>query len=184
MNKLLRRCNKVAFYSIKNGDVTEYHRMKGFTDFTVSKNPSEYSRKYVDETFEQSDVVGYSPSVSFSFDYIKDNTIHNDIANISKNELVGDDAVRSIIIVDTSYSDGSGNYSAVKRDFSVVVDTEGSGTETYQISGTFKSKSVSVPGFATSEDGLETVSFTSSTISLLPDDDIGVNLPIVDEDEL
>lgn len=184
MNNLLRRCNKVAFYSIKNGDSTEYHRMKGFTDFTVSKNPSEYSRKYVDEAFEQSDVVGYSPSVSFSFDYIKDNKVHDDIESISRNELVGDDAVRSIVIVDTTYTDGLGNYAAVKRDFSVVVDTEGSGTETYQISGTFKSKSAPVPGFATREEGLEKVSFTTSTIPLLPDDGIGANPPEVDEDEL
>ena len=46
--KILKRCDKVAFYGITANDTTTYYRMKGFTDFTVSKNPSEYSRKYVE----------------------------------------------------------------------------------------------------------------------------------------
>ena len=157
MNKLLRRSNKVAFYSIKNGDVTEYHRMKGFTDFTVSKNPSEYSRKYVDETFEQSDVVGYSPSVSFSFDYIKDNKIHNDIANISKNELVGDDAVREILMID--FSSDEKNPTAIKREFSVIVENEGSGMEGYIVKGSFKVKGEKIFGKASSADSFVTAVF-------------------------
>ena len=181
MNNLLRRCNKVAFYSIKNGDSTEYHRMKGFTDFTVSKNPSEYSRKYVDEAFEQSDVVGYSPSVSFSFDYIKDNKVHDDIESISRNELVGDDAVRSIVIVDTTSCDEEGNYPAVKRDFTVIVDTEGSGTETYQISGTFKSKSAQTNGNASTLDGFKKISFVQTNN---PSDDDNALVVVPDEDEL
>lgn len=159
-NNLLQRCNKIAFYAICENDVTTYHRMKGFTDFTVSKNPAEYSRKYVDESFEQSDVVGYSPSVSFSFDYILDNKVHKDIADISKKELVGDDTLRSIIIVDTS-KNNDGSYAAVKRDFSVIVDTEGSGTETYQISGNLKSKSKPVYGFASTDDDFATCTFVT-----------------------
>ncbi len=158
-NNLLQRCNKIAFYEVKENGNSKFYRMKGFTDFTVSKNPAEYSRKYVDESFEQSDVVGYSPSVSFSFDYILDNKVHEDIANISKKELVGDDTLRSIIIVDTLKNEND-TYTAVKRDFSVIVDTEGSGNETYQISGNLKAKSNSVYGYVTTDDDFATCTFT------------------------
>ena len=45
-----------------------FTRMKGFTELSGSKNPTEYSRQYVDEIFESTDVTGYSPSWSFAFD--------------------------------------------------------------------------------------------------------------------
>lgn len=160
--KILKRCDKVAYYGITSGETTTYYRMKGFTDFTVSKNPSEYSRKYVDEGFEQSDVVGYSPSISFALDVIGDNAVHADIQDISRKESVGEDIVRSIVIVDTSKAT-DGKYDAVKRDFAVIIDTEGSGTEAYQISGTLKSKSASVLGTASTSDKFATITFTSSS---------------------
>ena len=174
--KILKRCDKVAFYGITANDTTTYYRMKGFTDFTVSKNPSEYSRKYVDESFEQSDVVGYSPSISFALDVISENAVHADIEGISKNESVGADVVRSIVIVDTSKAT-DGKYEAVKRDFAVIIDTEGGGTDAYQISGTLKAKSSSVLGTATTNDNFATISFTSSASSLdhaavLPETDL------------
>ena len=44
--KLVQRADKVAFYGVKGeGDAVTYHRMKGFTDISTSKNPKEYSRK-------------------------------------------------------------------------------------------------------------------------------------------
>ena len=90
-NKIKKRSDKIAFYGVTENNVTTYYRMKGFTDFTVNKNPAEYSRKYVDESFEQSDVVGYSPSVSFALDVIKGNKVAEDIENISVKESVGED---------------------------------------------------------------------------------------------
>lgn len=44
------------------GDGKTYTRMTGFTSMSESKNSTEYSRQYVDEASERSDVVGYSPS--------------------------------------------------------------------------------------------------------------------------
>ena len=45
-----------------------FNRMRGFTTLSGSKNSIEYSRQYVDEEFETTDVVGFSPSVDFGFD--------------------------------------------------------------------------------------------------------------------
>ena len=71
---LVKRSDKVAYYGIPgvNNAVT-YTRMQGFTETTKSKNPIEYSRQYVDESFERSDVTGYSTAMSFAFDQYKDN---------------------------------------------------------------------------------------------------------------
>lgn len=176
-NKIKKRSDKIAFYGITENNATTYYRMKGFTDFTVSKNPTEYSRKYVDESFEQSDVVGYSPSVSFALDVIKGNKVAEDIENISVKESVGEDIVRSIVIVDLSKRDET-KFDAVMRDFSVIIDTEGSGTDAYQISGTLKAKSNVITGTATTSDSFETVTFTSNmsntdnSVTKVPDDEL------------
>ena len=158
MKNLIKRSDKIAFYGVKGDDGVTYKRMTGFTDMTISKNPKEYTRQYIDEDFEQSDVVGFSPSISFTFDSYLDNDIHRDISDISEQEFIGDDAIRDIIIVDLNKEEDDGCY-AVKRAFSVIVDTEGASSDAYQISGTLKVKGEKVFGVATSLDNWESCTF-------------------------
>lgn len=152
MGNLIKRSDKLAFYGVSDGNNTKYMRMTGFTDMSISKNPKEYTRQYIDEEFEQSDVVGFSPSISFTFDAYSDNEVHNDIMEISNKELTGSDAIREIIIVDVANVSGESKYKAIKRTFAVIPDSEGNGTEAYQCSGTFKVKGEKVFGCATSND--------------------------------
>lgn len=152
---IVKRSSKVAFYGVPNGGETVFRRMSGFTELATSKNPIEYSRQYVDEEMEVTDVVGYSPSISYSFDLFSDNAVHKDIADISDNEYVGSDAVRSIIVVDIFSSDNS----SVKRDFSVIPDSEGDSMDAYTYSGSFKVKSDKVFGTASSSDDWQTCTF-------------------------
>ena len=159
MGTLVKRSDKVAFYGVKNGENVTYKRMRGFTDMSISKNPKEYTRKYIDEQFEQSDVVGFSPSISFTFDSFLDDDVQNDILNISENELLGQEAVREIVIVDLKRQKDEGFY-AVKRTFSVIVESEGNSDEAYQMSGTFKVKGEKEFGTATSSDDWESLTFT------------------------
>jgi hypothetical protein len=161
MNKIIKRSDKVAFYGIKSGENVTYKRMTGFTDMSISKNPKEYTRQYIDEDFEQSDVVGFSPAISFTFDSYLDNDIHKDIADISELELVGGNAIREIIIVDKNREKENGFY-AIKRTFSVIVDTEGASKDAYQISGTFKVKGEKIFGIADSTDDWETCTFSET----------------------
>lgn len=156
---LMKRSDKVAFYGIKaaEGDTYTYHRMQGFTDISTSKNPIEYSRQYVDEEFEQSDVVGYSPSIAYGFDQFVGNAVHEDIVKISDDELLGTEAVRPIVMVDMSKTTG---INAVKRDFAVIPDSEGDSTDAYTYSGNLKVKGDKIKGTATSADGWQTITFT------------------------
>lgn len=155
VDKILKRSDKLAFYCVED----TYTRMRGFTEFSMSKNPTEYSRKYVDEQTERNDVVGYSPSVSFSFDKFSEDPVHLDMVEIADSEAVGADAVRSIVIVDTTKQMGDGYY-AQKRDFSVIPDAEGNDSEAYTYSGSLKANGEVVTGTATSEDNWQTVTFT------------------------
>ena len=79
VSAVVKRCKKLAFYGVPNGDEGTYtfYRMKGFDDITTNKNPREYSRQYVDEEFEQTDVVGYNPSISFGFDRFSGDSVHD-----------------------------------------------------------------------------------------------------------
>ncbi len=163
MDNLIKRCDKLAFYGIKSGSTTTYKRMSGFTDMSVSKNAKEYVRQYIDEEFEQSDVVGYSPSISFAFDLYLGNDVHEDISKISDNELTGSDAVREIIIVDTKNGNDTDGYYAIKRNFAVIVESEGNGTEAYQCSGTFKVKGEKIFGKAKTTDDWASCVFTEDS---------------------
>ncbi len=162
LGKLIGRHEKVAYYGIAedNGQVV-YHRMCGFTKMDTSKNPVEYSRRYIDESFEQTDIVAISPSIAFAFDRYSGNPVHDDIVRISDDEIIGTGAVRSIVLVDLSTDDGSGVCRAIKRDFSVMVETEGNSTDAYTLSGTMSTKGEKIVGSAQiSADGA-TLTFTA-----------------------
>ena len=160
MSAVVKRCKKLAFYGVPNvtdeGTVYTFYRMKGFDDITTSKNPREYSRQYVDEEFEQTDVVGYNPSISFGFDRFKGDRVHEDLVEIFNSEKLGADAIRPIIMVDLE----SDEKSAIMRDFSVVAENEGSGTDLYKYSGSFRVKGEKIFGRAESKDDWQTCSFT------------------------
>jgi len=163
INSMVKRNDKLAFYGVEgaNGTVT-YSRMKGFTDMSGAKNPIEYTRRYVDEAFEQSDVVGYSPSFSYGFDQHKGNAVHSDIIKIHNEELVMEDAVRAIIVVDMTDGNDAAGYSAIKRDFAVVADTEGGSVDAYTYTGTLKVKGERISGTATSDDNWQTIEFAEA----------------------
>lgn len=157
---LVKRADKLAFYGVPGegeGTVT-YYRMKGFTEISISKNSKEYTRQYVDEAFEETDVTGYSPSVSYAFDMYKEQTPQSDIVKITDDELTGDDAIREIIFVDLTSKDSDGKYLAKKRSFAVIPDSEGGSTDAYTYSGSFKAK-------GSSEDVAVTISGDTLAIS-------------------
>lgn len=137
--KLVKRSGKVAFMDVGTSGAPKYQRMKKFTEMSQSKNATEYSRTYVDEDGEVTDVTGYSPEISYAFDQYTGNAVHEKLVDITDNEKTGADALVNILIVDFSKraSTGSG-YEARLRTYSVIPDTEGDSTDAYTYSGTFR----------------------------------------------
>jgi len=163
LGKLIGRHEKVAYYGVvdTDGNVT-YQRMCGFTKMDTSKNPVEYKRRYIDESFEQADVVAMSPSIAFSFDRYSGNPVHDDIVSISDNEILGTGAVRSIVVADLSTIDEEGKCKAIKRDFSVMVEAEGNSTDAYTLSGTMSTKGEKVFGMALISPDAQSLEFAAN----------------------
>lgn len=152
--KLQPRHKMLAFYGVPSdtGTVT-LTRMRKFTQLSQSKNPVEYNRQYTDEPVQQTDVVGYAPSLDYAFDKHRNLPVHQDMIKITNHELVGDDAVRQLVLVDTDTNE------AISRDYAVIPNTEGDNINVYTHSGTFKCKGDKVLGTATSNDNWETITF-------------------------
>ena len=157
--KLVKRSQKLAFYGVKGEEGVTYHRMTGFTEFSKSANPKEYSRQYIDEEYERNDIVGYSPAFSYEFDQFDGNLVHSDIAAIADGEMTGSEAVRPLVLVDLT-KESNGSCAAVKRDFAVVPDGEGDSTAAYTFSGSMKAAGEKTEGTAVSSDGWKTLVFT------------------------
>ncbi len=152
----VKRCDKVAF--MKVGE--KYVRMTNFTELTTSKNPKEYSRQYVDEEFERSDIVGYAPSISYAFDADWDNEVHKAIIDITDNEKTAGDAIVEIAIIDVAAAGEP--VKAIVRKWSVVPDSEGGSLEAYTYSGSFKAVGGKTDGTATSTDSWQTATITTA----------------------
>lgn len=157
--KLVKRNRKVAFLGVVSDQTTTYHRMKHFTEMSKSSNPNEYGRKYVDEDGEVTDITGYSPSISYAFDQYEGNAVHQELITITDGEIIGTDAVRTILLVDfTRKGTIEGNYVAIKRDYAVIPDSDGNDENTYTYSGNFKSQGSKEEVEVTSDDWEKTCS--------------------------
>ena len=93
-DNIVKRSGKVAFLETEEGKAT---RMRGFTELSKSKSAKEYSRQYVDEDSERTDITGYAESISFGMDQFKGDAVHEKIIEIFDDEKVGEDAVVNII---------------------------------------------------------------------------------------
>ena len=136
---------------------TTYKRIHQFTAFTHNKNPQEYARQYVDEPFQQDDVVGYAPSYDYAFDKNSStDEVQERIITITDEEKLGNNAVVDLLVVDTD----SPTYVARQRYYSVIPGTEGDNINVYTYSGTLKARGKLVAGTAETSDNWETCTFT------------------------
>lgn len=154
---LVKRSRKVMFME---GTADKFNRMKGFTSLSTSKNPKEYTRQYVDEDFETTDITGISTSTDFAFDQLTGNAVHDKLVEIIDGEKIGNDAVVNMLSVDfTKEGTGPDSFAAVKRAFTVVPGSEGDSLDAYTYGGTFRVKGERVEGVVTTTDGWKTCTF-------------------------
>lgn len=147
-NTLVTKEKWAAFLQIL-GDTPTYERMgEGFTELSESKNPKEYSRTYKHENFERTDVVGYSPSISYSFDAYTNDPCTKELAKIADGEYTGNLAQRKVCTVNLWEEDETtpGTYVAYERTYAIIPDSKGDGEEAVTYSGTMKCVSEKVKG--------------------------------------
>lgn len=158
VQKLITRDQLYALMECKDG---VYNLIgEGFTDLSESKGAKEYTRKYVHNKTERTDVIGFAPSISYSADIISGDPVIAEIVDITDNEKLGADAQRNIVIVN-GWEPGqtSGTFPAYQRKYSVVPDSKGSGTEALIYTGTFKACGDMIKGSWSAE----TKKFTPAT---------------------
>ena len=167
-SELVMRTGKLAFYQVpsleENGKFT---RMEGFTELSTSKNAKEYSRQYVDEETERTDITGYSTSTSYNFDRYTGNAVLEDIVKIHEDELIGQDAVRKIIQVDmTTAKDGEGTWTAEGRlrEYTVSPSGDGDSTDCLTYSGDFKARSEMEKVTVETSDDFQTVTIKKPVV--------------------
>lgn len=160
IKRLVQRADKVAFMKVED----KFNRMKGFTGLTTSKNPKEYTRQYVDDLFETTDVVGISSSIEYGFDQLKNDKVHEMLVEMIDDEKIGTDATVEIMVVDFSQEQVGGGFPARKRTYSNIPNTEGGSLDAYTYEGTFRVNGKTVKGTATSTDEFEaTAEFKENT---------------------
>lgn len=164
---LVMRTGKLAFYQVP-GD-TEFTRMEGFTSLSTSKSPKEYSRQYVDEDFERSDITGYATAVAYALDRYDGNKVLEDIIAIHEEEKIGQAAVRTIIQVDMTTAEHVGGSvwtaKANMRDYTVVPDTDGDTTDCLTYSGNFKTRGEMEAVEITTADEFQSIVIDGSIVS-------------------
>lgn len=111
---------------------------EGFTSFQESKNPQEYTRKYINYQTEKSDVIGYSPSIEYSCDCINGDPVVQEIVAITDGELVGNATHRQVVNVNLWEKGEDGKCPAVMREYAIIPGGKADGTEALIYTGTFK----------------------------------------------
>lgn len=164
VQKLVGRHKRLAFMKTEDD---KYSRITGFTSLSEGKESKEYSRQYVDEATERTDVVGYATGLSYEFDRYTNNPVHKIIAQISDDEIIGTDAQVEIVSADLFDEEATETTAPARlRTFSVIPDNSGDGTDALIYSGTFKAASDITKGTATSDDEWKTCTFAKSTATV------------------
>lgn len=165
VKKLVARHKRLAFMKTADG---KYVRMTGFTSLGESKEAKEYSRQYVDEATERADVVGYATGISYEFDRHTNTPVHETLAAISDDEIVGTDAQVTVVSVDLFSEKPDGSCVARLRTYSVIPDGSGDGTDALIYKGTLKAASEITHGTATSVDNWQTCAFSAAAEEIIP----------------
>ena len=160
--RIVGRYEKVNYLKVSD----KWLRMQGFTDMSKSQNAQEYSRRYVDEKSERTDIVGVSAEIGFAFDYHLNDEVHATIAKIFDDELIGAAAVVEIVTVDFTSAASGNSFKAISRKYAVSPDGEGDSTDAYTYSGTFKAQGDATKGNATLDESKMSVTAFQATPSI------------------
>lgn len=165
MSTLITRDQWRAFMNTGTSEAPTFKLIgEGFTSFSESKNPKEYSRQYVHEKSERSDVVGFAPSIAYSADMHSGDPCVERVAKAHDEEQIGNDAHVDIVAVNM-WEKGStdSTYVAYKRTYSIIPDTKGDGTEALIYSGNLKAVGEATKGTCTIDAEGTTATFTADT---------------------
>ncbi len=104
-----------VFMSTKDG----IKRLEGFSRLNFNAGVQSYIRQYFSAKEKNVDVAGALPVISYTFDRMKNNIVHDCLAEISDLGLKGEDVLKEFIFVDLSEKT-EGKYKAFLQPFTVI----------------------------------------------------------------
>ena len=109
------------------------------------------------------DTTASKKAMDYEFDLYTNDAVQKKLATITDDELLGSDAQVTIVMVDLFEvkSEDPNTCTARKRDWSVIPDTEGDGTDALIYKGSFKAAGEIIKGTATTTDSWQTCTFTA-----------------------
>ena len=148
-NRLVNRNEWAAYAEVpgEGGTKTYYLIGEGFTSLTESKNPKEYSRQYVHEKTERTDVTGYATSLAYTCDTYSEDPVIQHIVKVTDKEFVGTEAQIKVCSVNMWVTDGGETvHEAYERTYAIIPDSKGDGNDALVYSGTLRAASDAVEG--------------------------------------
>lgn len=152
------RHNQV-FY-IKGGKIGDkYTLMSVFTDNTEKPSAETTEKKYTVNKTKTKNVTSYGWQTDFTADMIKEDAVIADFVDIGRTMKVGQDANRTLCIVELDEPTGSGSYYARELPVAVVIDEFGDNDGEMQVSGNLAARADVVEGSF----DIKTQTFTETT---------------------
>ena len=94
-------------------------KLEGFSRLNFNSGAESYIRKYFSTQGESIDITGAKPVISYQFDRMKNNAVHDFLADISVSGLKGSDAYTNLVFVDLP-EEADGRYKAFKQGYVVL----------------------------------------------------------------
>ena len=143
-------------------------KLEGFSRLDFNSGAEVYTRKYFSADSVQNDILSANPEIKYTFDRMKNNVVHDYLANISDLGLKGKGAVCELIFVDLS-SENAGKYDALKQIFVVKATDRRPEMGFLDYSGSFVAKGGLTKGFVILDEDLISGEFTEKRGGILCD---------------
>lgn len=146
----------------------EFVKMKGFSKLNILGGGEAYIRKYFGCDEKSTDVTGAHTKILYTFDRMKNNSVHDFLAELSDCSLTGDDALFDVILVDFSKQQDDG-FKAVLQKFAAVCLDKRPEDGFLDYNGQLVSTGPKTIGIAFSEDEFKTIRFVPERRGILCD---------------
>lgn len=93
-------------------------KLEGFSKLDFNTGGESYTRKYFSGDAICVDIADTAAEISYTFDRMKNNKVHDEIALISDLGKSGKSCIKEIVLVDFS-KENEGNFEAVKQCFAI-----------------------------------------------------------------
>ena len=139
MNHLVMRNAYLAFMNVEeNPDMPGQYRLvgEGFRKLSQVKEPSEYTRRFVNESTDTTDIIKYNAEIAYEIDVFSDDPCVRRIVHITDGERRGQKARTDIITLFTEDVVALPYVcKASKRRYAIVPDRIGDDISVLQTSG-------------------------------------------------